>query len=645
MKPTAQLLVQISRTLLSMACWAISLLGIPHTLTAQITVGPTAHVSLPMKHAAHTEVFIGADPSSSDRLAACSMVVDPRRNRLSSALYLSRDAGASWRLAVHDTVSSRGEAWDPTCGFAPGGTVLFATLPSQGDPLQPDMPRMTRVHRSTDLGHTWANPVETVYLDNEEIAVNWTGTADQGRIFLVGVRTNRSVPGRRYLSLAYSADGGRTFQGPVDRHPEPGTVQGHVGAPVLAPDGSVIVPVTVGRDGTVRSPSDTTDARVQVVAVMRVSSSGSGISAPDTVAAYTSCGDAGPPVVAVDHSRGPFRGRVYAAFPDASHGRCQIKLSWSDDGKRWSTPLPVDDPPVPVEPGKGPNAFLPGRAVNNRGVVGSSWYDRREDPRDRDFRLRFTSSADGGNHVMRSVAVSQHAYHYPQESEPEALFPLGIRFDADSAGAGWLVIHTGSSNRLYYDVGDYGGFVARADGGFQAIWVDNRTGVPQIFSAAISVTPVARTREERDRELGRVVSDSVLASVSGVSFDPKSCTVRLDVELLNRARRSVALPLAVRVEQAISQLGSPIPVGGARDDLGRPIWRVGNQAKLDPGGRLTHAAEFKLEHCRSLAGRKTFTYRDALDARLYRTAPANITGPKILAVKLRVFETVSVLRP
>jgi hypothetical protein len=407
---------------------------------------------------------------------------------------------------------------------------------------------------------------------------------------------------------------------------------------VVTSDGNLLIPVSVRRDRTEDSTLNAEDVPDQAVAVVRVSGGGTLISPPTTVAAYTSCGDAGPPVAAVDRTTGPFAGRAYVAFPDASQGRCQIKLSWSSDGVRWSAPLPVDDPPVPLEPEAGPDAFLPQLAVNDRGVVGISWYDRREDVRNRDFRLRFTASADGGHSVMRSVPVSQRAYQYAPESEPEALFPLAIRFGPDSAGSTWLALHTGRSLRLYYEVGDYGGLAARADGAFQAIWIDNRTQVPQLYTAAIAVSPGARTPADRDSELGRMVSDSVLASVSGISFDPQTCTLELGVELLNQARRAVRLPLTVRVEQMLSQLGVPMAVDGAKDELGRPIWHVGNEKELDPGGRVTHTATFKLEQCRPLAGRGAFSYRYPLDARLDGTPPRFLTGPKILAIKLRVFE-------
>lgn len=632
--------LQIPRLVLLTIWSAAAFISMPTQLTGQITVGRTAQVSQSMDHAAHTEATISAHPTNPAQIAVCSMLVESQPNRLTSALYLSHDAGSSWQLAVHDSVGRRGEAWDPTCAFAPTRTVLFATLPSQGDRRQPDFRRFTRVHRSDNLGASWAEPIATTYLDNEDLAVDWTGGPYHGRVYLVGILTNRSVPGRRYLAVAYSTDGGQTFQ-TVERYPEPGTFQGHGGAPVVAPDGDLIVPITVYYGAS----SDSTEAPPPVVAIVRVTDGGAEISAPAAVAPYESCGEAGPPVVAVDNSTGPFRGRIYAAFPDGSGGRCQIQMSWSDDGVSWSTPIPVDDPAIPLEPRVGPDVFLPAIAVNQHGVVGITWYDRREDPRNRDFRLRFTASADGGHSVMRSVPVSDQPYHYALESETEALVPSGMVWDPDSTGTGWVIVHTGSSNRLYYEIGDYTGFTARPDGVFQAMWIDNRSGVPQLFTSGITVGATARTPADRDRELGRVVSDSVPAEVVGVSFEPETCRVQVRVEFLNRAERPVQLPLKVLIVEAISQLGAPVPDGTPMDDHGRAIWSIGDAGTLEPGGSIDHTGSFQLQYCRPLAGRGDNEYGTKLDSRLRNNAPASVTGPKILAIRFRVFEPESPINP
>lgn len=618
---------------------ALGALAISTTAHAQVTVGQAAQISVDQDHAAHTEAFAAADPGDARRLAVCSMVIDPTRSRLTSALYLSQDRGETWRMAVHDTTSRYGRTWDPACAIGPGGTVWFATLPSQRDPTKPPLGSITRVYRSPDGGATWEPPMVAPWVDNEDLAVDGTDGPYRGRAYVVGVRLSDTVPGRRHVSLLYADETDRSFQGPVDMPPPPGTNQGTVGAPVVAGDGRLVVPFILRRARTAAPASDDADSiPAQAVGVVQVFDGGTRFGTPVRVAAVADCPDRRSPVVAVDRSSGPFGNRMYLAYMDGAHGRCQIMLSWSDDGERWSAPLAVDDPAVPVETGTGPDAFLPQIGVNDRGVVGISWYDRRDDPANLAFRHRFTASVDGGASVLRSVPVSTHAHGYADAAGREPYFPLGTRFNADSTGALWLGVTTGRAQRTYYEVGDYGGMSIRADGVFQPLWVDNRTGVPQLFTAPVRVTAEVKPPAERDAALGRLISDSVTVVVTRTTFDAAGCTVDLGVDVINRHARAVALPLVVRVDEMLSQLGAPVAVGGERDDVGRPLWRIGSGGTLPPGGTRSHAAIIELEDCRPLAGQGAMGYRQRLDVRLSGTPTAFITGPKVLALKLRVFE-------
>src|SRR3954469_890951 len=96
---------------------------------AQIAVGTNVQVSVDMKQAAHTEYFADADPADPKRLLVCSMLIDPTRSRLSTALYLSTNGGASFRMATHDTTSRYGSSWDPACRFGPGNIIHFGSIP------------------------------------------------------------------------------------------------------------------------------------------------------------------------------------------------------------------------------------------------------------------------------------------------------------------------------------------------------------------------------------------------------------------------------------------------------------------------------------------------------------------------------------
>lgn len=607
--------------------------------TAQITVGKAAQVSASHPGAAHTEYFIDADPAHRERLAVCSMAIDPARNRITSVLYTSRDTGATWRMALNDSISRFGESMDPACAFGPGGVVVFASLPNQMDPTQPDIPSVTRVRRSLDGGRTWSEPNHIRYLDNEDFAVDRTEGPYKGRIYVVGTRAIPNGGGKRNMAWLYSADSGLSFTGPITTDPLPGTTQGGVSAPVVLEDGTMLVPAIVRR-ATAKPDSihPATDSIPEVaVVVVAVHEGGTRADPPVRVAPIAQCpGASGPPTAAQDRTGGPFRNRIYVTFGDAANGRCQIMLSWSDDGKKWSKPLPVDDPAIPAEEGKGPDAFFPEVAVNYKGVVGLTWYDRREDPKNRVFRLRFTASADGGNSVMPSVAVSTHAHVYAADTARERYFALGLSF-RDREGSTWIGVATGQAFRTLNSVGDYGGFVARPDGAFQAVWVDNRTGVPQLFTAPVRVSATVETPAARDARLGRRVSDSVSVRLSSSVFDPTTCTMQIGIVLLNETGRQVRSPLVFRVDHVLSQIGTARFVGEKTDDLGRPVMRIAPSG--GPNGAMTsHQARVAFDGCRMLPLSAEESHRHRLDARLVGTPPSGLVGPKLLILHGEVFE-------
>jgi hypothetical protein len=99
-------------------------------------------------------------------------------------------------------------------------------------------------------------------------------------------------------------------------------------------------------------------------------------------------------------------------------------------------------------------------SVNRDGVVGVMWYDRRDYPDNSGYVPRFAASLDGGVTFTSSVLLS---------TAPNAL--------AAQKGADFLA-----------NGGDTAGLVAAADGRFHALWIDNRTGVQQVWTTPISVT-------------------------------------------------------------------------------------------------------------------------------------------------------------
>jgi hypothetical protein len=167
--------------------------------------------------------------------------------------------------------------------------------------------------------------------------------------------------------------------------------------------------------------------------------------------------------LAVDRSGGPHRGRAYAVWPEARFDRrTQIFIASSDDGGRsWTAPrLVSDDEPSSSNPRS--NNFMPAVAVNGGGVVGVSWYDRRDNPDNLGYWPRFSASLDGGATFLASVRVS---------TSPN------------------LVL---DSKETRLNSGDTAGLAADAAGVFHPVWIDNRTGVHQVWTAPVSVRGTVR---------------------------------------------------------------------------------------------------------------------------------------------------------
>src|SRR5260370_26478837 len=87
------------------------------------------------------------------------------------------------------------------------------------------------------------------------------------------------------------------------------------------------------------------------------------------------------PSLAVDPGSAALKVRRCATWVDCRSKRLEILLAWSaDKGKTWSSPIVINDDRPWADPTKGPDNMDPNVAVNKDGVVGVSWYDRRDAP-------------------------------------------------------------------------------------------------------------------------------------------------------------------------------------------------------------------------------------------------------------------------
>jgi hypothetical protein len=101
---------------------------------------------------------------------------------------------------------------------------------------------------------------------------------------------------------------------------------------------------------------------------------------------------------------------------------------------------------------------MPMLAVNKNGVVGICWYDRRDNSDNLGYWVRFSASLDGGASWIPSARVSTHAN-----------------------------VVNPSERDNHFHGGDTAGLAADADGVFHPLWIDNRTGVHQMWTTTVKV--------------------------------------------------------------------------------------------------------------------------------------------------------------
>jgi hypothetical protein len=431
-------------------------------------LGQNVQVTLSFPDVQHYETQIAADPDDASHLLVGAYIVNLDQS-VDNVFYVSFDRGVTWTRTLRVAVGT-----DPAVAVGHRGTAFAATIH--------DVPRADGntdsflvVHRSSDGGRTWQEA--SVGADSRSVDRNYiTIDDDHRRVYVHGyLQEPRDAAGNRVPStfvLYTSADGGRTFNARVSRQAAtPGTPKYVPANAVINPDGTFVALAALLDAAKLNMFKGRSDAGSApdldgVLGVMRSSDEGKTLDpmAPIADVYYDwRVPQLSMAALAVDRNGGPFRGRLYAVWPDARFDRrTQILLASSSDGGRtWSAPRVVSDDGPALRAGDRPNHFMPMVAVNRAGIVAVSWYDRRDNPDNLGYWPRFSASLDGGATWLPSVRVSTSANLVRDDKE--------TRFNS----------------------GDTAGLAADAGGTFHPVWIDNRTGTHQVWTASVGVRGAA----------------------------------------------------------------------------------------------------------------------------------------------------------
>jgi len=571
----------------------------------RILVGQNVQVSKAHADREHVEVLLASDSNNPLRLLGCAIVrwrEKTVRNKVIA--YASFDGGKNWEPVLD--ASPDPSMTDPACTYGPDNTAYFVAqgrvkaFVNTGSSVAEKF--FGFLYRSRDSGKTWLPPINIEDMEAQFMITDNTKGKYHGRLYIHGAAGIRGidsvyVPG---LTIYHSTDGGATLASPVKLGSNGANLVLNPGPSVVLSDGTLVLSFNELRDRkayrNVYQPPEPNAWFKIVTSEDGGESFSKAVAISDWYLRSMSTTNT-VPALAVDRSNGVFRDRLYAAWPDVRSGRSEILFSYSaDKGKTWSKPIAVNDDWPRLEPERGPDNFMPTLAVNRDGVVGVMWYDRRDNPDNLGWWTRFTASLDGGETFLPSVRVSEAPFS--QDISRELLLHT---FQSRSSVLESQIF----TGRAQFMGGDYAGLAADSNGIFHPFWVDNRTGVAQVWTTTVTVNGTAIWNGSAELSELEDITDKVMIEFTNPRYDRAKSTILADISLSNTSKAIIAGPIKVRVLSLASEFGKPeILNADNQGSHGGAVWDLTallNDQTLKPGeASKERRIEFRLSNVRSL---------------------------------------------
>lgn len=563
------------------------LFGASSTPAQQIVVGPRVQVS-PASGGWFPWYEVAADPEDPNNLIVCGSRWDAKENAFSGFVYATSDGGKIWRAALED----KNSAWvtEHSCAFGVDRKAFFVSEAAKvvDGVLQEPEVGTTRIFRSSDSGHTWAEATTTAWAD-----------------YSVSVADSQPGPGRNQLYTFFNYFEFNTPPASKDQAEEIGSRigvmtlkdgEGQVRGPIINSSmgslryrGSYPEKAFLLRDGfllvlylaAVKSESGLDD----VVGAVRAERDPLTLNAPVTVARVAINKEGCyPSQFAATYD--PLLDRVYLAYQEIQDGQCRFQLKTSVNGGRtWSQGQEIRLPRTTP-----PSFFAPAIAVNPRGVLGLLW---REAPVADCWY--FAASLDQGKTFTDAQSLSSCPDREPRSltASDMSLVTSGSVRVASTAS---ILASSPSRHVLGLQVVDHRNYVwrnagsleATTDGNFHPVWVETGHGEGQLRTATVTVGKLEEASRYsmpvRETDLKDVSEDLAILYGGDQRYDRSSGTLVVDVVLENRGKKAIRTPLLLKALTFSTDLGK-LQIANARNAEPGPgaVWDLG---KSLPNGML-----------------------------------------------------------
>jgi hypothetical protein len=408
-----------------------------------------------------TETFITKHPTNPDILFASANTFDLGTGFVSEGIYVSTNGGNSWNGSDTCNGSPIGlHGADPGIAIDKEGRFVLIRL---GPSFLPGL----YSHFSTDNGLTWSSQKTVVMNDQDRAGLASDGIPTSnffGRSYAVWVRFAQPFP----VFFSSTDDGGENWTSAAQVNNPIRRCQG--GEAAIGPDGTIFL--------TWAGVIDTSPFTEDFVGVALSTDGGSNWNVTENafdingikgiLAEKANIRVNGLPRIDVDKSGGARNGWIYIVtnqkdLSPAGNDPDIILNRSTDGGQTWSAGIRVNQDAL----NNGKIQYFPAVHVDDAGGLNIIYYDDRNTNSD-STAVFLSRSLDGGDTWME-FEISDHRF------KPVPIGGLGQGYQGDNIDL------TSTNNRLW------------------PVWMDNSTGIYQIWTVPIDISSTAIEDKEANR--------------------------------------------------------------------------------------------------------------------------------------------------